>query len=72
MGKYKKPRRPAAVYTIRLPDGRIVRRHTSKVDAPEATATAFVYKSGKVGTIVWAGEPRWLGEFGRLRAKRIA
>ena len=68
----KTRRRRPAVYTIRLPDGRIVRRHTSKVDAPEAIATAFIYKSGKVGTIVWPDEPSWLGEFGRLRAKRIA
>jgi hypothetical protein len=39
-----------------LPDGRIVRKHTSKVDAPEAAATALVYKGGRAGAIVWPGE----------------
>jgi hypothetical protein len=73
MRKYNSQRRPrAAVYLIRLPDGRLIRKHTSKVNVSEAVATAVVYKHGRVGAIIWPDEPRWLGDFGRLRAKRIA
>jgi hypothetical protein len=72
MRDHKTRRLRRAVYLIRLPDGRLVRKHTSKVVVPEATATAVVYKNGRVGAIIWLDEPKWLGDFGRLRAKRIA
>ena len=63
----------AAIYEATLSPwqgGHVVRKRTFRVTTPTAIATGFM-SGGKPRIVVWAGEPVWEGDFGRLVARRV-
>jgi hypothetical protein len=61
----------AIKYAVTLPSGEtVVKRVYYDRGSGDLIATGFMH-NGKPTVVVWAGEPAWEGDFGRLSARKI-